>query len=245
MPVVVSVLEHHLSTGTSDNVLIYGVVRTLEDMIVSVILRNFPERLNFVSYWGATKADIGGQGQCVRPNSPTVILVTAAAATGINLEDVGTVLAFKVQDVCELQQIAGRANRDASRDRVPIVVCVDEATLRLPTVTTAFRRTLAALRRTHACVVQQILAEMVPPTVSAPVRCGGCAVCDKVYGAQVIEWNTASEEEGSAEVLPPAVSDDVPSQLVQRVMADSDDSSDDENDSDQMYNSGRSSSSTM
>jgi hypothetical protein len=87
MPVVVSVLEHHLSTGTSDNVLIYGVVRTLEDMIVSVILRHFPERLNFVSYWGATKADIGGQGQCVRPNSPTVILVTAAAATGINLED--------------------------------------------------------------------------------------------------------------------------------------------------------------
>ena len=187
------ILYAHISTGTSDNVLIYGVVRTLEEMITDVMLIHFGERLNFVTYWGATKNDIGSGAQRVRPNSPTVMLVTAAAATGINLNDVGLVIAFKVQNLCELQQIAGRANRDPTRDRIPVIVCVDEATLRLPTVSSALQKTLAALRRTRGCVIQQVLAGMVPPTVSTAAHCGGCTGCDTTFDNHKYSAKTSQE----------------------------------------------------
>ena len=223
------VLESHLQSGSADNVLIYGVVRTLADIIIGVVLSQFGDRLNHVSYWGATKQDIGGPAQCVRPDSPTVMLVTAAAATGINLDDVGVVIAFKVQDVCELQQIAGRANRDGTRVRVPVLVCVDEATLRMPTVSASFRRTLSSLRRTGGCVARHLLSDMVPPTVRTATRCGGCTSCDSGYRDIVSKWFAPAEGEN---VLSPDADADIPdveSPILSHVLAvESDSGSDDD-----------------
>lgn len=172
--------------------LIYGIVKNIAEVIVEVINRYFGDQLNLVVYWSATKGDVGNNArQLVRSSGPTVILVTAACATGVNLADVGLVVAFHVQDASELQQVAGRANRDGSRLAVPVLICFDEATLKLPTFSPALRRLLAAHRRgSSGCLSRQLTAEMIPPSdvMDRPGRCGACTNCDSAYRCLVDSW---------------------------------------------------------
>lgn len=118
------------------------------------------------------------------------------------------VIAMKVQDPSELQQLAGRANRSRLHGEVlpvPVVVNFDEATLRQVTFSRSLRDSLKTIKSAPStCIAKQLQSQMIPPTcVRSGGDCGTCAGCDRSYREQVESWLGTTDNELDPQAFQP------------------------------------------
>ena len=205
-------IAYHIAQPTIKNILVYGDFDTNATFISEWFLSAFPT-LNFVSYWGATTGDIGTGNQCVRKDSPTVIVVTSAATTGFDLPDIGMVIATQIRAPCELMRLAGLASRspDGVECPVPVIVNFEETAVRRLTFSTSLRQSLQLIQSTPStCITAQLQSLMVPPSNGqSGSSCGACAGCDQAYAQEVASWlpNVDKDEEMDAQALQEPVRD--------------------------------------
>ena len=175
-----SLVEHVVgSLPYGHNVFLYGNLTVLSDVVTWIVMR-CPER-HFQCYWSVTKSDlirdVEGQNpaQYVNPEGRNAFLGTAAVATGTNLTTVGTVFIFNPDDVCELQQVAGRANREGTFDMVTVYACFTKGVSK-----TSIKTQVPSLFDIQECRRRALAQACLQPsgTATSP-DCGVCDVCDE------------------------------------------------------------------
>eukprot|EP00730_Choanoeca_flexa_P006720 TRINITY_DN12211_c0_g10_i3.p1 TRINITY_DN12211_c0_g10~~TRINITY_DN12211_c0_g10_i3.p1 ORF type:complete len:531 (+),score=41.11 TRINITY_DN12211_c0_g10_i3:319-1911(+) len=170
-----------VSLAENENLFVFGRIDAIVEL--KLALRLFAPMIPTPTFWSQNKHEVHGETtQLFHPSGRNVIFGTAAIATGVNLPKIRHVIAIDVSDVCEFQQVAGRANRERNTTwTIDAVMCFTSHWYGK----SKLRSQMNVSRDGHCRRSAVTSACIQHPSRSSSAVCGQCDICDPTFAAHL------------------------------------------------------------